>query len=230
MRKNVLITGGSRGIGKALAHKFHTEHWNVTIFSSGNDNNPEQELWMYEQLDGRVCNIANEDEVKAACINLLDDYSRIDVLINNAGIYQPGGMLADSGDQFKRMMDVNLFGAYYCTKAIVPSMIENGGGVVVNMCSTASLLASGDKGQYHITKHALLGFSNCLREEVKDKNVRVISVLPGQTLTGSWNAEKVNTSKFLKPHDVASLVFDAVEISSYAVIEDLKILPVGGNV
>ena len=114
-----------------------------------------------------------------------------DILINNAGLFIPGSVYNEAEGTLERMIAVNLYSAYYVTRALLPPMIKNKSGHIFNMCSIASLKAYSNGGSYSISKYALMGLSKNLREEMKPYNIKVTTVYPGAVYTSSWEGSGV---------------------------------------
>ena len=127
------------------------------------------------------------------------------------------------------MLAVNLLSAYDVTLPLLPGFIAQRHGHIFTICSTASITAYPNGGSYGIAKHALLGFTKNLREELKPSGVRVTAVLPGPTLTASWEGVDLPADRFVKSEDVAEAVFAAYSLSPQAVIEELLIRPQLGD-
>jgi short-subunit dehydrogenase len=155
----------------------------------------------------------------------------VEVLVNNAGAFVPGRLQDEpaDGSQLRHMLAVNLLSAYDVTLPLLPGFIARGGGHIFTICSTASIMAYPNGGSYGIAKHALLGFTKNLREELKPSGVRVTAVLPGPTLTASWAGVDLPTERFVQAEDVAEAVFSAYSMSPHAVVEELLIRPQLGD-
>ncbi|GAA4349353.1 SDR family oxidoreductase [Hymenobacter saemangeumensis] len=155
----------------------------------------------------------------------------IEVLVNNAGAFIPGRLQDEpaDGSQLRQMLAVNLLSAYDVTLALLPGFIARRAGHIFNLCSTASIMAYPNGGSYGIAKHALYGFSKNLREELKEQGVRVTTVLPGATLTASWEGVDLPAERFIRAEDVAEAIFSAYQLSPQAVLEELLIRPQLGD-
>ncbi|RYY16331.1 MAG: SDR family oxidoreductase, partial [Cytophagaceae bacterium] len=153
-------------------------------------------------------------------------------LLNNAGAFTPGRLQDEpaDGSQLREMLASNLLSAYDVTRALLPTFIAQGQGHIFTVCSTASLMAYPNGGSYSIAKFALLGFTKSLREELKPQGVRVTAVLPGATLTRSWEGAGQPAERFIRPEDVAEAVFSAFSLSPQAVVEELLIRPQLGDI
>jgi len=127
------------------------------------------------------------------------------------------------------MIDTNLYSAYHLSRALIPTMVAYGSGHIFNMCSIASFTAYPNGGSYSISKFALLGFSKVLREELKQKNIKVTSIMPGATWSASWAGVDLPESRLMQADDIAKIVWSALEMSPSAVIEDIVIRPQLGD-
>ena len=124
----------------------------------------------------------------------------------------------------------NLYSNYYLTKRVLPSMMARQSGTIFNICSIASLIAYPNSGAYSISKHALHGLSKVLREEMKPYGIRVVSVLPGATLTASWEGVNLPSERFMPAEDIAQVVWDAWSLSPRTVIEEILLRPMLGDI
>ena len=151
--------------------------------------------------------------------------------MNNAGAFVPGRLQDEpaDGSQLRQMLAVNLLSAYDVTLPLLPGLIAQQRGHIFNICSTASITAYPNGGSYGIAKHALLGMTRNLREELKPAGVRVTAVLPGPTLTASWDGVDLPRERFVQAEDVAEAVFAAYSMSPHAVVEELLIRPQLGD-
>jgi len=223
---NIVITGASRGIGKALAEIFH-QHGHCVVICSRDEHK-------WDALPAEIikfkCDISIKSDVKDFAAFVLKTFDKVDVLINNGGVFIPRKLTEEDDSVLPHLIETNLYSAYYLTKALLPNFISNQKGFIFNMCSVASLQAYPSGGSYSISKFALLGFSKALREELKAYNIKVTSVLPGATYTDSWAETNLPESRFGKAEDVAKLVYDITQLSSFSVVEDIVIRPQLGDI
>ena len=226
---NIVITGASRGIGKAIAEKFLSENHTVLICSSNETKLAELKI-QFPSIITFVCDVSKKNEVVAFADFVLQNFESIDVLINNAGVFLPGKVHDEEDGILEKTMQTNLYSAYYLTQKLVPSMIAKRNGYIFNMCSVASIKAYPNGGSYSVSKFALLGFSKCLREELKEYNIKVTSILPGATLTDSWSGTDLPESRFSKSEDIAYLIYSITQLSAFSVVEDLVIRPQLGDI
>jgi short-subunit dehydrogenase len=149
--------------------------------------------------------------------------------VNNTGYFVPGQIHNEPEGTLESMMDTNLFSAYYLTRQLIPGMMEVKDGYVFNICSIASIMAYPNGGAYTITKFALYGLTKVLREEMKPFGIRVTAVLPGATLTASWEGVDLPAERFMKAEDVAEAMYSAFVLSKQSVVEEILIRPQLGD-
>ncbi len=228
-QKSIAISGASKGIGLSIAARFHKEGWKVLISARG-----AYDLYMAEQaypgLKTFACDMGLREGVKSFADFILGESGPPDVLVNNAGVFLPGAISDEEDGVFEQMIAVNLASAYHLSRGLLPGMKERGSGTILNMCSTASLKAYPNGGSYGISKHGLLGFSRCLREEMKGFGIRVISVLPGATYTASWENSGQKEERMMPPEDIAELVWASINLSDRSVVEEILLRPFLGDI
>ncbi len=226
--KNVLVTGGTKGIGRAIAERFLAEGFSVMVCASS-ERSLKEALAEQPALKGLVCDVTLPTDVASLARHVESVFGTLDVLVNNAGKYVPGTLLGEEEGALEHMLNINLIGAYRVTRAVAPAMVKRRAGSIFNICSTASIMAYANGGSYSIAKHALLGFSRTLREELKSDGVRVVSVIPGATMTSSWDGVAVVPDRLMPPEDVASAVWAAHALSPRTVVEEIVLRPMMGD-
>lgn len=230
----VIITGGTKGIGRAIAELLFKNGADLAICARNkaelekmkqdlNSKNASQEVITYR------CDVSIKKEVVEFASYVLAKWTKIDVLINNAGVFLPGNITEEADGALEKMIDTNLYSAYYLSRQILPAMIKNNAGYIFNMCSVASLKAYPNGGSYSISKFALLGFSKVLREELKDKGIKVTSILPGATWSDSWAGVELPEDRLMQAHDIAIAVWQALQMSTSAVVEEIVLRPQLGD-
>ncbi len=127
------------------------------------------------------------------------------------------------------MIAINLYSAYYITRALLPAMMERRQGHIFNMCSIAALKAYNNGGAYSISKHALMGMSKNLREEMKPYNIKVTTVYPGAVYTSTWEGSDIEPSRIMEVDDIAEMIYAASLLSPQACVEDIIIRPQLGD-
>jgi len=230
---NIIITGASRGLGRAVAEAFAGAGHSLFISSRS-------EVALYKTMEelqlkypqatvkARAADISNK---KAA--QQLGEWAlgggAADVLVNNAGSFIPGSVHNEPDNALEEMMRVNLYSAYHLTRVLVPAMMERKKGHIFNMCSIASLQAYKNGGAYSISKFALLGFSKNLREEMKPYGIKVTAVIPGAVYTDSWIGSGVEPRRIMTAKDVAAMIYAASQLSPQACVEDIILRPQEGD-
>ena len=230
---NIVITGASKGIGKAIAEKFAVEGNRIIICSRSQSTLQEAAAHITAVSNAEVVTYAvdmgNTSDVKKFAAQLLNDNMVPDVLINNAGQFLPGAIHEEDEGVLEKMIEVNLYSAYHFTRALLPAMMHRRSGHIFNICSIAALQAYSNGGSYSISKFALLGFSKNLREETKPFNIKVTAVLPGATMTDSWSGSGIDPQRIMEANDVAEMVYAASKLSPMAVVEDIIMRPQLGD-
>lgn len=235
MRKLIVVTGGSHGIGRAILLKFVSEGFDAVTCARNEDDLSELKKEAEKKYSGarifyRNADMAVKAEVRSF-VQFIESLNRpVSVLVNNSGYFLPGEIISESDGNLESMVEANLYSAYHITRGLIGSMIRQRSGHIFNMCSIASIQAYKNGGSYAISKFALLGFSKCLREEVKEHNLRVTAILPGATKTRSWKAAGLPDERFILPEDVAGTVFSAWSLSPSAVVEEIIIRPQQGDI
>lgn len=232
---NIIITGASRGIGKAIAEKFGEDKQGHNIILSARQKEP-LEIFAKE-LQARyprtnILNYAADLSLK----NEAENFGRWclqqfvpDVLINNAGSFLPGSIHNEAEGTLQKMIEVNLYSAYHITRLLLPKMIERKTGHIFNMCSIASLKAYENGGSYSISKFALAGFSKNLREEMKPYNIKVTAVYPGAVYTDSWSGSGIDPKRIMEAKDIADMIYAAAHVSPQACVEEIVLRPQLGD-
>lgn len=233
---NIVVTGATQGIGRAIAERFAKEAFNLCICArSLNDLKAMQHDVLTNFAASKVyyyqADLSKKEEVFAFASYVNTVFDTVEVLVNNAGVFKQGLVSLPSDQEiqdFEQMMDTNLYSAYYLTQKIVPLMLKNTAKpYIFNIASIASIKPY---GAYSVSKFAMLGWSKVLREELKNHNIRVSSVMPGATLTASWAAANFPEERFIDAQDLADLLWSTYNLSSRTVVEELVIRPQLGDI
>ncbi len=229
----VVITGASQGIGYAVAEAFAAAGHTLLICSKtpARLKTATQALaskYPATTIHSQEADLSKQEDC-AAFGNWCLSFGTPSILINNAGFFLPGNLMEEEQGVLEAQIAANLFSAYHTSRAIVPAMIKAGSGHIFNICSIASLQAYPQGGAYSISKYALDGFSKNLREELKDKGIKVTGVYPGATYTNSWAGSGVEPSRIMEASDIAKMIFAAAHLSPQAVVEDIIMRPQLGD-
>lgn len=230
---NAIITGASRGIGKAVAHIFALHGYNLLLCAQ----NEQVLLATVEELQTQFPAVSINAKAMDLGIKqqaqLFGEWAAatadtIDILVNNAGTFLPGTIVDESDDILEKTMAVNFYSAYWITKAVLSKLIAQQSGHIFNMGSIAGLQAYPNGGAYSISKAALMAFSKNLRHELKLHGVKVTTVIPGAVYTDSW-APFVGPERIMEAGDIAQLVYACSRLSPQAVVEELVVRPQLGD-
>ena len=230
---NVIITGGSKGLGKAMAMKFAKEGHSLILCARSADTlkatqNEIQSLFPNIKVLVFCADLSLKEKVLEFGNFCLEKGSP-DILINNAGSYTQGNCADGSPDLMHSMMGVNFYSAFYLSQFLIPKMKELKKGHIFNICSIAAQKAYANGGCYSVSKFALYGFSQNLRLELKDHGIKVTSVLPGAVFTDSWSGFDNSNNRIMNPEDIANMVFAASQLSPQAVVEEIVLRPMLGD-
>jgi short-subunit dehydrogenase len=231
--KNIIVTGASKGIGKAIAEIFAAQGHHLFICSRGEVSlykTVEELMTKYPAaiIKARPADLSRKDEAKdfgAWCL----EYGVPDILVNNAGLFEPGSVYNEPDGTLESQLATNLYSAYHVTRTVLPWMMERRSGHIFNMCSIASLAAYENGGAYSISKFAIYGFSKNLREEMKPYGIKVTAVHPGAVMTDSWGNFDNSTKRIIETEDIAKMIYAASLLSPQACVEDIVIRPQLGD-
>lgn len=179
--RNALITGGSRGIGKAIARRFVEEGANVFLCARGESalkETAEELRHMGGKVAIHVADVSDHGSVEGMVGHALAEFGVLDILVNNAGIMMPRRFMDYSFEEFERVMEVNLYGVFHVTRAVLPSMMERKRGKIINMASTAGKWGSMNQSGYNASKHAVVGLTRCLALEMAPFHINVNAICP----------------------------------------------------
>lgn len=224
----IVVTGGTKGIGRAIIEKFWKEGWNIITCSRTEKSLQElSSTFNNERIQTHATDLSKKDERNAFCNYLRNE--NIDILVNNTGMYIPGTIHEEEDGVLNQMIETNLYSAYDVSRAIIPQFKTKQKGHIFTICSTASVMPYINGGSYCISKFALYGMNKVLREEMKDHNVKVTSILPGVTKTSSWDGVDLEDGQFMPPNDVAETIWSCYNMANKTVIEEIIMRPQLGD-
>lgn len=228
--KIALVTGGNRGIGLAIARALAAQGCNVVISGRNLSTLSKAAAQLGSKAVPIVCDVRDAAAVSALLAEIKARFGRLDILINNAGVAHENLPVAKlSIETWKQVMDTNLTGMFLVTRAALPLM-KRGAAIVNNLSISAKRVFPGSSA-YNASKHGGLGFTNTLREELRQRGIRVIALMPGATDTDIWNTlwPKAPRKKMMSAATVAEAVVNALVISQESTLEELVILPRAGT-
>lgn len=226
---NAIVTAASKGIGRAITIQLAENGYNVAICARN-----EQDLKaLADQLSDtgkRIiyykADLSKKAEALAFCEFATRELGEIDVLVNNAGIFVPSAILDEADEDFDLQLNLNLNAAYYISKQIGKAMRDRQSGHIFNICSAASREIIKNAGTYSVTKTAMLCLNNVMRQELAEFNVKVTAILPGATLTASWDGTDIPAAKFMKPEDIAKALYQVLTLGAAANVDEVLIKPI----
>lgn len=234
MKKSILVSGGTKGIGRAIIERFAREGFDIFTCS----RNGEDLAVLEDSLRSRypsltihcfVADLSKKDEV-ISFANGVKAIGIPEVIVHNTGIFLPGSLHAEPDGNLEFLMQTNLYSAYYLTRAFAAELIARKSGHIFSIGSIAGITAYPNGGSYSVSKWAMLGLTKCFREEFKPHQIKVTSILPGATLTDAWAGVDLPPTRFVKVEDVADLVWGAYKLSPSALVEELIIRPQLGDI
>lgn len=234
MKKTIAVTGGTKGIGRAIINLFADKGFGIITCSRSladleglkaeiNTKNPAINFM------GIDADLSEKEGVDKFIAYAQTHSARLEVLVNNTGVFIPGKIHSEDEGVFEKTMSTNVSSAYHITRGLIHSMMNNKGHIF-NMCSTASIEPYVNGGSYCISKFALLGMTKVLREEMKEHGVRVTAIMPGATMTASWEGSDLPEDRFMSPDDVAHAVWGAYALSNRSVVEEIILRPQLGDI
>lgn len=224
MKPLILVTGGTKGIGRAIVDRFVAGGFEAVVCARSVEDVTGPGLLPF------AADLSARSGVDAL-VRYVQSLNRpVEVLVNNTGVFQPGQIHNEADGTFEQLMNTNVGSAYHLTRGLVRDMMIRRQGHIFMMCSTASITPYTNGGSYCISKFALLGMSRVLREELKPHNVKVTAILPGATLTDSWAGTDLPEDRFMKAEDVADSAWLAYSLSKSAVVEEILIRPQLGDI
>ena len=220
MSKVIVITGGSEGLGKAIAKRLIKD--NKVIIISNNEEKLKKTATEI-QCDYVVCDVTNYKQIENAIDTILKKY--IDILINNAGVWLEGDLTENTFEKISNCIDVNTKGPIYMTKAVLPNMYKNKSGLIINVCSQASFDNDDYSVVYNASKWAMRGFNRSIQRDISKKGVKVTGFYPGFMQTNLFKkaGNDYDTSTGLEVEKVAKAIEYIINVDSDVIIPEMGI-------
>ena len=216
-KKVALVTGGSRGIGKACAIELAKAGCDVIINYAGNDEAANKTVEELKALGSKAkamkFDVSNQELVENAIKEIMDEYKRIDILVNNAGITRDGLFMRMNAQNWLDVINTNLNSAYYVSNPVAKIMIKQRSGAIVNMASISGIYGNAGQANYSTAKAGLIGMTKALAKELASRNIRVNAVAPGfiqtdmtKDLPQEQIVERIPLKRLGEPEDIAKTV------------------------
>jgi len=227
--KNALITGAGKGIGKAIALALAKEGVNVILVARTQeeiDSVAAKVRSLRVKALAITADVADIKSVNAAVEKALSEFGTIDILINNAGIAAFGKFLELEPTDWERIIQVNLMGTYYVTRAVLPNMIERQTGDIINISSTSGLNGNALTSAYSASKFGVLGLTDSLMQEVRKHNIRVTALTPSTVATDMAKELKLtdgNPDTVMQAEDMAELIIAQLKLNRRVFVKNSSI-------
>ena len=228
--KTAIVTGGTKGIGRGIAEALMSEGASVSVSARHRDEIDEAVAQLNQSGSGRaigfVCDIREHDQVKSLINHTVKELGGLDILINNAGIGIFETVEQTSPEDFRAVLETNLFGVFYCCHEAIPQMKKRGGGYIINISSLAGANPHPRMAAYNASKFGLNGFSEALMQEVRHDNIKVSYIMPGSVNT-EFGGDSPSDEKSwqLTPEDIARVVIDLLKHDDRSLPSRVEIRP-----
>ena len=227
--KTAIVTGGTKGIGRAIADALLAEGVSVCVSARhvdviGRTSRPADKSSGHEIMF--PSDVRNYDHVTGLIAYTVKEFGGLDILINNAGIGMFETVEETSPEDFRAVLETNLFGVFYCCHAAIPEMKKRGGGYIINISSLAGANPHPRMAAYNASKFALNGFSEALMQEVRQDNIKVSYIMPGSVNTEfGGDSPSDDQSWQLTPADIARVAIDLLHHDDRALPSRIEIRP-----
>lgn len=214
-----VITGGSRGIGRAICLELAARGTDIAFLDMGDPAVTEECLTLLRAIGVRAkayrCDVSQPEDVKQTFSQVLTDFGTVDILVNNAGITRDKLAMTMSPEDFETVLRVNLFGAFYCAKQVIPPMIKQRRGKIINIASISGLMGNAGQSNYAASKAGIVGLTKSLARELASRNVTCNAVAPGfvdTNMTAALSSQRdtlisgIPLRRFAKPEEIAKVV------------------------
>jgi NAD(P)-dependent dehydrogenase (short-subunit alcohol dehydrogenase family) len=228
--KSAIVTGGTKGIGRGIAEALHREGVSVCIAARHQREIDKAVKELNQGDEGRaigfVCDVRDYDQVRALIDYTVKELGGLDILVNNAGIGIFQKVEDTTTEDFRAVLETNVFGVFYCCHEAIPQMKRRGGGYIINISSLAGVNAHPQMAAYNASKFGLNGFSEALMQEVRHDNIKVSYIMPGSVNTEFGGDSPSNEKSWqLTPRDIARVVIDLLRHDDRSLPSRVEIRP-----
>jgi len=225
-----IVTGGTRGIGRAIAKALASEGARVAITARDEKEIADAVAKLNQssggKLAGYVCDVRDYEQVKSVFARAAQDLGGVDVLVNNAGIGIFAPVESMSVEDFRAVLETNVFGVFHCCHEAIPLMKQRGGGYIINISSLAGTNAHAEMAAYNASKFGLNGFSEALMQEVRHDGIKVSYIMPGSVNTEFGGDEPSDEKSWqLQPDDIARVVLNLLQYPDRSLPSRVEIRP-----
>ena len=228
---NVLISGATRGLGRAIAERFAKAGHHLWLIARSKEDLSSMQKQISQKDEGIhlfAGDLSNPSTLDEIGRDVLREH-KIDVLINNLGIYREDSATEIKLEDIEQLLQLNLYSAIEMTKFCLPRMKSSKAGLIINIGSVMSQQAMPHATAYSISKHALKGWNDALRKELRTQGIKVTGIYPGAINTSSWDGIEANREAMIQTEDIAQLLLQLLEMSPSTLIEEIKISPLDFN-
>ncbi|MFB2119469.1 SDR family NAD(P)-dependent oxidoreductase [Parapedobacter sp. 2B3] len=230
-----LITGATKGMGLAITNELAAMGCDLLLIARNTDELNTLKTTLESQHTGisvqyRACDVADAGQLGELIGWVNSLAAGPDILINNVGIFRPVSVLDETDEDFHQQLHVNYVTPHLLSRAVGRRMRENRRGHIFNISSIASREPVSAAGTYTVTKFAVRGLTHVLREELRSYDVKVTEIIPGSTLTSSWEGTEIPVDRFILPADIAAAIATCLRMSDGANVEEIRIKPRYGNI
>ena len=227
--KIAVVTGGTKGIGRAIAEELLRS--GATVFICARDKSELkralEQLSALGKVDGEICDVRSEAQVEMMLAEATRVFGGIDILVNNAGVGFIGKTVEEmSAEEFEQTLQTNLFGVFYACHHAIPLMKRRGGGYIINISSLAGQNAHPKMAAYNASKFGLNGFTEALMQEVRADKIKVTAICPGSVNT-YFGGDEPSADKAwqIQPEDIGKLVIDLLDFNERTLPSKIEIRP-----
>lgn len=230
---SVLITGASQGIGRSIAITFAATTTRPLLLLARSEDKLKETKDLCEKAGATnvaflTCDATDEAQLNA--IRISEEMPVPGIIVNNAGSYLYKKVTDTTAAEYQQQIDLNLFTAVNVINRFLPGLRNFDRSLILNICSVGALQGLGESGAYSSAKHALLGYTRSLRDELKNSDIGVTAINLGQTHSPSWDESDMSPEKLINPSDVSALIVQMTQLSPRTLVEEITIQPQHGRV